>query len=267
MSSHQGVLTLGLTVFLLALPSLTRGVTFYVRPTSTNISCPTHPCHTLSEYAQDPGQYFNESNLTLLFLPGNHTVNVNLTITSIHRLEILGSVVPTRVVCSSKAGFTFKDIWLLKISGLAFVLCSRSHMVRTNILDYGLYLKFIQMIEIVDCTFKNSPGSALGVVNSHVFLRGNNNFLNNNNNGRCYWSTTCFGGGIFAERSNLTFTGSSSFIGNSAKSGGGIYAVTSSNVNVSGNMTFLNNSAGYHGAGYYKTQRTLLHHAFQLSYQ
>ena len=59
MASHQGVLTLALTVVLLPLPSLTYGVTLHVTPTSTNTSCPTQPCHTLSEYAQDPGQYFN----------------------------------------------------------------------------------------------------------------------------------------------------------------------------------------------------------------
>ena len=265
MISHQGVLTLGLTVVLLALPFLTSGETLHVRPTSTNTSCPTHPCHTLSEYAQDPGQYFNDSNLTLLFLPGNHTVDVNVTITNIHRLEILGNtsaVVPTMVVCSSNVGFTFEDIWLSKINGLAFVLCSRSRMIQADNkhlpVYYGLYLKSIQMVEIISCTFRNSAGSALGVVKSHVILRGNN-FLNNNNNidcwicshGRCYWSSTCFGGGIFAVRSNITFTGSSSFIGNSADGGGGIYAATSTNVNISGNMTFLNNSASDYGGGLY----------------
>ena len=149
------------------------------------------------------------------------------------------------------------------MNGLTFVLCSRSRMVQADnkhlLTYYGLYLKSIQMIEIVDCTFKNSTGSALGVVNSHVLLRGNNNFLHNNNNldcwtcsyGRCSWSPTCFGGGVFAERSNLTFTGSSSFIGNSADGGGGIYAQTSSNVNISGNATFLNNSASDYGGGIY----------------
>ena len=46
MAHHQGVLTLALTVALLALPSLTHGVTLHVRPTSTNTSCFPHPCHT-----------------------------------------------------------------------------------------------------------------------------------------------------------------------------------------------------------------------------
>ena len=87
MNSFQGLLTLALTMVLLAIPSLSYGETLYVQPTSMlSTSCPAHLCHTLSEYAQDPDQYFNSPNLTLQFLPGDHTFNVNLTITSIHQL-------------------------------------------------------------------------------------------------------------------------------------------------------------------------------------
>ena len=133
MASYQGMFTLALTVVLLVLPSLSCGVTLYVRPTSTNTSCPTHPCHTLSEYAQDIGQYFNYSNLTLQFLPGNHSLNLNVTITSIHQLEILAdssAVVPTRVVCYSSFGFILKDIVKMKIEGLAFISCATGNATK-----------------------------------------------------------------------------------------------------------------------------------------
>ena len=188
MASHQGMITLALTVVLLAFPSLTYGVTLHVRPTSTN-TCPTHPCHSLSEYAQDPVQYFNNSNLTLQFLPGNHTFdafNASLIITSIHQLELLGNssaMLPTRIVCSSHVGLTFNDISKVKIDGLAFIYCARSHVVQVSNGDgsfttyYGLYLHSVQTAEIIDCSFRDSYGSALGVVDSHVVLTGNNNFL------------------------------------------------------------------------------------------
>ena len=129
MVSHQGVLTLALTVVLLALTSLTCGVTLHVRPTSTNTSCPTHPCQTLSEYAQNPGQYFNDSNLKIQFLPGTHTLDINLTITNTSQLKIHGALLPTRVVCTSRVGFTFSNISKLSIDGLAFVACARSSVV------------------------------------------------------------------------------------------------------------------------------------------
>ena len=124
MTSNQGVLTLAVTVVLLALPSLTYGETLHVRPTSINTSCPMHSCYTLSEYTQDLGQYFNDPNLTLPFLPGNHTLDVNIIKTNIHQLELLGNfsaAVTTTVVCSSKIGLSFRHISKVRIDCLAFV--------------------------------------------------------------------------------------------------------------------------------------------------
>ena len=262
MASHQGVLTLSLTVVLLALPSLTCGVTLHVRPTSTNTSCPTHPCHTLSEYAQDPGQYLGDSNLTLQFLPGNHTLNVNLAITNIHQLEIHGAVLPTRVVCDSLVGFIFSNIYRVSIDNLAFVACATrrdTYSHRTYYTTYyGLHLQSVQTAEINDCTFQKSYGTAVGVVDTHVVLR-ENNFLNNCrlcSNGRCdgynYQGPRCYGGGVFVQRSNLSISGNTTFIGNSASYGGGASAWDSSNVNIIGDTTFIDNSAsGGDGGGVY----------------
>ena len=154
MASHQGVLTLALTVVLLALPSLTYGVSLHVRPASTNTSCPTHPCQTLAEYAQDPGQYFNGTNLTLQFLPGTHTLNANLNISNLHQLEIHGAVLPTKIVCDSNVGFAMRDISVVRIDGLAFVSCAKSGLVQDLngehfITYYGLHLQSVQMAVII----------------------------------------------------------------------------------------------------------------------
>ena len=46
-------------------------------------------------------------------------------------------------------------------------------------------------------------------------------------------------GGVFVQGSDLTIIGSSSFIGNSAGNGGGVYISHYSNVNISGNTKFL----------------------------
>ena len=95
----------------------------HVRP-STNTSFPTRPCHTFSEYEKHPGKYFNDPNLTLQFLPGNHTPDVNVTKTNIHPLELLGNfsaAVTTTVVCSSKIGLSFRHISKVRIDCLAFV--------------------------------------------------------------------------------------------------------------------------------------------------
>ena len=173
----------------------------------------------------------------------------------------------------------------MKVDGLAFVYCARSGVAQVSSRNYlvttyyGLYLQSVQLADISDCTFQYSYGSALGVVDSHVVLTGNNSFLNNCrlcSRGRCYYYSVahCFGGGVFAIRSNVSFNGSyfrdenttfvgnlgggihadnnsnvdirgnSVFLGNIADSGGGIRAETNSNVNVSGKTIFIGNSGG-----------------------
>ena len=159
-----------------------------------------------------------------------------------------------RAVCSSSVGFAFRNISEVRLEGLAFVACDKSHLIRyafaTNY--YAVLLQSIQTAEIINCTFKDSYGCALGVVDSHVVLKGNNSFLNNcrlcSNEGCHAVGSTCYGGGVFADGSNLSFTGSINFISNSALHGGGIYAQSNSNVNICGNTTFIDNSV-YNGGG------------------
>ena len=256
------MLTLTLTVVLLGLPSLTYGVTIHLRPTSTNMSCSTslQSCYTLSEYARDHNVYLNSSSIVLQLLPGNHTLDVNLNITSIHQLKILSNssaVGPSKVVCSSSVGITLSNISVVKIDGLTFISCAKFHVQqqvnRHFSTYYGVYLQSVQTAEIIDCTFQDSYGSALGVEDSHVVLRGNNRFLRNGKmcqKGLCPIFRNCYGGGVFANRSSLSISGSCSFINNSAENGGGVYVLKNSNVNMCENTIFIGNSAS-NGGGVY----------------
>ena len=145
----------------------------------------------------------------------------------------------------------------MRIDSLAFVSCARLHLV---MVQYGfitkyfeLHLQSVQTAVVNDCTFQDSYGSALGVIDSHVILRGNNKFLSNCRtcpNRRCnsIMDPTCDGGGVFAYRSNLSVTGNTIFFGNSADHGGGIYTESDCNVDISGNTTFINNAAKDGGA-------------------
>jgi len=122
--------------------------------------------------------------------------------------------IATSVVCSSHVGFNFRNISLLKIDGLAFVSCARSHQNQNGMYHYGVYLELVRMSEITNCTFRDSFGSALGVVNSHVALRGYNSFCNGCrkcSNGECYSGHRCYGGGVNACSSNVSFNGSTTF--------------------------------------------------------
>ena len=81
-------------------------------------------------------------------------------------------MVPTRVVCNSNVGLTFRNIQFKVRIYLAFVACARFGEVEVGYSCftsyYGLYLQSVQTAEIIDCTFQGSYGSALGVVDSHV---------------------------------------------------------------------------------------------------
>ena len=155
---------------------------------------------------------------------------------------------------------------MVRIKGLAFVAYARSGIVQYpygtfSPTYYGLHFQSVQTAEIIVCTFQDSYGSALGVVDSHVVLRGSR-FLNNCRLcssercgrlcGSCVYdpqAPRCYGGGVFVERSNLYITGSSRFSGNSAYGGGGVRAWDSSNVYINGSTTFSGNSARYDGGG------------------
>jgi len=154
-------------------------------------------------------------------------------------LEIIGSSsagIPTRVVCSSKVGFAFRDILNVKVNGLAFISCARTSgdpslspsLTHTYMSHYALYLELFLMTEITDCTFQDSYGSALVVIGSHVALRGKNNFIRNGRS--CIGGghdrptqCSCYGGSVYGKRSSLNFSGNNSFTDNSAYEGGAIY--------------------------------------------
>ena len=201
---------------------------------------------------------------------------MNVTITSIHQLEILGNssaVVPARVLCDLNAGFIFKKIFDMRIEALTFISCATGYATekffreqgsfRLYTIPCGVCLHSLQITDIIDSTFQNT---SLEVVDSHVVLSGSNSFSRH-----CYkrhYKFICDGRGVLAKRSNVSFTGINSFLGttfsytefielnnSSVDSGAGILADTS-NVYISGNTIFINNSAGSNGGGVYAASKS-----------
>ena len=248
MTPHQSMLTLVLTVIVLALPST--GTILTVQPNSTT-PCDNEPCFTLSEYVQNRSKYFNTSNITLQFLPGDHTLDSNLIIADIQHLNILGngsSPTPSRVECTgSNVGFEFRKISEVRVRDMTFTLCGRSHTTYyfeyRYFLSYAVRFESVRHIEVIDCDFHDNYGSALGIFNSRVSFSGNNTFSSNCR--RRY--SGCFGGGIYVEASEANFSGIATFDGNSGSDGGGIHAWNNSVVIFSGSTSFKENSATFGG--------------------
>ena len=105
---------------------------YCVTPTAASCSsCPHNSIHcaTLSEYAQEAELYFT-SNTTIVFLPGDHTLDSNITVANVASLTLHGessSDNKAMVVCSGSIGLSFTSIVNFKIDFLTISSCSRKY--------------------------------------------------------------------------------------------------------------------------------------------
>ena len=72
-----------------ALPFCTTQNTYYAKPTP-DTPCHEDPCHTLSGYVSEAERYFT-SNTAMVFLPGEHTLQENITVRCIGGLAFIGN--------------------------------------------------------------------------------------------------------------------------------------------------------------------------------
>ena len=213
--------------------------------TSTATSCSSCPpnstkCTTLSEYAKKAESYFT-SDTTMVFLPGDHILDRNITVVNVARLTMHGGSFSgniVTIVCNGSVGLSFTHMVDFKIDSLAFSSCSRNE-VSPLAGTFALHLDLTEYSTLVNCSFHDNIGTALVVNNANVTLAGSTDFTHNHGTK----SNSFLGGSsITALSSNLTFSGNTTFLGNSATTGAaGIYMINSS-VSHSGNIHFINNS-------------------------
>ena len=259
---------------------------YCVTPTTTSCSsCPhnTH-CATLSEYAHDAEIYFT-SNTTMVFLPGDHVLGRNIAVMNITRLTMRGESSSgniATVVRNGSVGFSFTNMMDFNIYSLAFTSYNRSWSYGTYLAasNSALLLRSTKYARLVNCSFHDNLGTALAVhntsvtlinnqfshnlcghellfsdnrelgcgitaLNSNLRFNGNTTFCENENNAIYYNNGNA--GAIWASASSLDFNGTNNFIGNSAVSGGAIYAKTNSSLTFIGTSTFSYNSAEVYG--------------------
>ena len=218
---------------------------YCVTPTATSCSsCPQNStqCTTLSEYAQEAELYFT-SNTTMVFLPGDHVLNINIEVANVDRLIMHGESSSGNkpiVVCNGPVGLHFTRLVNFRVYSLAFTSCGRYYSSQsTN--RYAVLLDLMEYVELVNCSFHYNLGTALVVNNSNsITLAGNTEFTHNHCN-------QCFGGGsITALSSNLTLSGNTTFLANSAFIYGaaGIYMVNC-NLSSSGTIHYMSNTNSY----------------------
>ena len=243
------VLTLALLLSSIHAESYTVS-TYHIKPTP-DTPCPAEPCLTLSEYAQG---HFLTSDTTLIFLPGNHSLNRNIAITNVTRFVMLGDSTSSlenvsTIVCSGPHLLIFFNISQLHIYFLQITSCGSVTVPAVSVVSvYNVQIlgsvfgtaSLLVIGSMLNCSgtnFSNSLGTGLVLSNGYVELHSSV-FSNNS------------GGGINSTSSTLTLLGNNTFTNNTADIGGGI-SVTESSIYINGNITFLDNSAGTSGGGVY----------------
>ena len=260
------------TQLLFLVPAITCSThsTHYVKPTP-DTTCPTEPCHTLSEYAQQLPHNLT-SNTTLLLLPGDHVLSVNFRVESVSSFEIcVRSFPPTnnrpkdRVVCKGLVGFIFYNVSSLTLESLTFTSCGKGAVGYDPLPDnftiyYGILIILGDNIMIFNCSFKDSFRTALGVFYSSLHLHGNiftNNGPSSGSDKR--WVTGGFtdtstfritrnNSANYNTEKNCTSnsTGTIAFRNNSVEYFGGVYAYNST-LNIPENYILVENSDEYGG--------------------
>ena len=135
MSYHTPLLLLTkVIILLLYCLSDVHGITeYYVKQRKLdNTSCPGEPCHTLNYFASNTHNAW--SDVVVRFLPGNHSLNWSLYISSNSNLHLITfhpvtsiQDLSVNIHCSSNANFHFYNISNLTIDGLSFYNCGSNN--------------------------------------------------------------------------------------------------------------------------------------------
>ena len=198
------------------------GAVYHITPSQDATSCPLHSCMDLSELAATIDfSSENETNITLLFLPGNHSLDRKLVLINSKNIYITKPSVSGTVYieCASKVGrVIINNVTEALIEGLLFVGCG------------GNLFSMIDDFKIMSCVFKGIAGSSTAVILNETTAIINTCIFINNTDGTDY-AYHKVGGAIIVSNSNV-WINSTQFEGNSAELGGALFIERSSHVSI-----------------------------------
>ena len=148
---------------------------FYVLPdNSTNASCPSQPCATLSQYWLHNGTLPVVSNVAYHFLPGEHHVPANMTLQNLHNFSIIGAIrnssLPTVLIGCSQSFYAIyiSDSFFVSITNVKFKHCS--------ILPNNVTRPTLKLFCCFSCKIENVTFVQYGIVGYNLIGRS---YLNN----------------------------------------------------------------------------------------
>ena len=248
----------------------TDNASFLATPTSRTPLDENATCLTLTQYAQLLSEPVSPatiiSSITLIFVPGNHTLGSHLRIQNVKNLILQvvqtnsSSLTVALVTCTNFTGFIFEEIPEVSVSSLVFSHCQENSVRSVHLLRVG------------DCRFQNGHGIELRNVMNATVVRStflsltafretwDQYFENYNKSGgaiiafdtdmlviKCQFelNRAVKGGAIWTDNGSISIHGSN-FSDNRADDDGGAIQTDSGSISIHGS-NFSNNRAGDNG--------------------
>ena len=235
---RQYQLTGQLVVILLAYTSLARGILFFIIPSTSN-PCSQQPCLTLSQLADNSTVILqNCSNVTLLFLSGNHSLDREILFADVDSVSLSKFIETVHVTCRIQSGmFKIHRISNVTIKGLNFIGCGGNRVTQ------------VTQFKVQDTTFLGMEGSgtALTLNGIEAFFFRCYFFSNTNHRNAAFQK----GGAVFAHNSSL-LVADSTFTGNAANIGG-VMSMVGGSLHIT-NSTFSDNHVDGMGGVIYSNE-------------
>ena len=235
---------------------LTQSSVYHV-VSSLDQDCPadTQACITLFNFSTNFMLYTNSEgneNFTLVFLPGNHNLETQITFTNHSNVSMVKSTnasQPVIITCNNDANFEFIELNSLRVVGLTFVGCAgiRVESVHLFTMEQSLFegqnvgsaLKLNRVTAIIfDSYFNSCKGESIIYFVTCCLDTGF----------EPYTTTLTVGGAIVVNHSQLVIH-NSEFRHNKADIGGVIFSVGQSNISII-SSNFINNRASFDPSSY-----------------
>ena len=205
----------------------------YVTPSRSNLPCNgSKPCHTLEEYANNPGIYF-VSDTIFYFYPGKHHLNASLKLCDIHHLHFLAvnyGIITVNITFDELVNITWINCTDVSLSSINFY-------VTENFTHLFLFesTSAIGLLNITIISNVNRVGCSAVLIKDSEAKFVNSSFIG---------ILGIYGSALAVYRSNVTFSGNSMFGYNQGFIGGAILSLNSA-LMFAGRNTFVNNTVHY----------------------
>ena len=229
-----------ITFLLLYHADITFSKVRYYITSSSNDSCSGNFCLTLSQYAANYRNIKFETDVSLIFLPGNHVLDRKLSVSHKNKF-IMKTNKDSRyafVECNGSSGrLNIRKTEFALIKNIQFTGCKRNKVTQVArfVLNHTTFRNAEAKGQERAATYYSlTVGGALDIHRSNVWMV-NSNFTNN---------SAGYGGTLHAQGSSIYM--SDCFFGYNRATKGGVMGTSDSSVTVI-NCTFINNEADTSG--------------------